>query len=68
MGRHVAKKNFKAHAVKKKEFKSQKPKKPKKVKLKTANKTSTAVDVLLHDIDSDLHDIDSDWHDIDSDY
>ena len=52
----------------KKEFKSQKPKKTKKVILKIANKTSTPVDFLLHDINSDLHDVDSDQHDMDSDY
>ena len=46
------KKKFKAHAVKKKEFKSQKSKNrnsKKKSELKTANKTSNGIGRFIHD-------------------
>ena len=66
LGRHVAKKKRIQDPCSKKKKNSnlKNPKvgiqKNQKSEIKTANKTSTSVDVLLHDIDSDLHDIDSD--------
>ena len=40
----------------------------KKKELKTANKTSTAVDVLLHDTPTDFHDTPTDFHDTPTDF
>ncbi len=38
------------------------------MKLKTVNKTSTAVEVLLHDTTTDFHDTPTDFHDTTTDY
>ncbi len=63
MGRHVAKKKFKAHAVKKRIqiSKTQKLEFKKNEELKTANKTLHGVRSFIHDTPCDFHDTPCDF-------